>query len=131
MQTEALSDASHAVTNSISTAKNPLGNATIAAFLKIDAADFGLERLGQDLLAQQRLVCSETEALFRVPGKRAAAAVLQRGRAGAAGQATFVVFVDASGGRLAKEEGRETLFLSLSHSRFPKKKNKKNFAETS
>lgn len=40
MQTEALSDASHAVTNSISTAKNPLGNATIAAFLKIDAADF-------------------------------------------------------------------------------------------
>ena len=39
-KTEAISDASHAVTNSISAAKNPLGNATIEAFLKIDAAEF-------------------------------------------------------------------------------------------
>ena len=39
-KTETLSDVSHAVTNAISTAKNPLGNATIEAFLKVDAAEF-------------------------------------------------------------------------------------------
>ena len=38
--TETLSAASHAVTNALSAAKNPLGDATIETFMKIDAAEF-------------------------------------------------------------------------------------------